>query len=302
MYGSKDGNTAWTRQCLKHLKPAGVCLIILPTSILITEQYYEERKRLVSSNYLEAVFFDFIHKDSSTGNAFDNAQLDTCVLLLRKNREDKENIYFINCAGKTKEQIMAEYKSENKEKVSRKRLKEHDYCFIKYILERLDEPKGETIGQYFRKVSSRNLKEVDKTNLAIKLATKLFEKNREPIAQLVKEMENTSGGVEHWYLIPKKKKLNEEEIAENKKRMRMLINYLEQNEPTMRRFYYGSVIKELRIKEFLEWKVLWKEERLVEEIQSIPVEQIETFLPEIELINFSPHPDMWEINSGEMAC
>ncbi|CAG8486306.1 4901_t:CDS:10 [Racocetra fulgida] len=199
---------------------------------------------LVKHNYLEAVFFDFIHKDSSTGNAFDNAQLDTCVLLLRKNREDKENIYFINCAGKTKEQIIAEYKSENKEKVSRKRLKEHDYCFIKYILERLDEPKGEAIGQYFRKISSRNLKETDKTSPAIKLATKLFEKNREPIAQLVKEMENTSGG----------KKLNEEEITENKKRMRMLINYLEQNEPTMRKFYYGSVIKELRIKEFLEWK------------------------------------------------
>ncbi|CAG8506273.1 10706_t:CDS:2 [Cetraspora pellucida] len=183
----------------------------------VTEQYREERKRLVKHNYLEAVFFDFIHKDSSTGNAFDNAQLDTCVLLLRKNREDKENIYFINCAGKTKEQIIAEYKSENKEK-------------------RLDEPKGETIGQYFRKISSRNLKETDKTSPAIKLATKLFEKNREPIAQM--------------------KKLNEEEIAENKKRMRMLINYLEQNEPTMRKFYYGSVIKELRIKEFLEWKVL----------------------------------------------
>ncbi|RHZ37746.1 HsdM family class I SAM-dependent methyltransferase [endosymbiont GvMRE of Glomus versiforme] len=265
VHRTKDGNTAWVRQCLQKLQKNGVCLIILPTSILVTEQFKAERKRLVQKNYLEAVFYDFIHKDSSTGNAFDNAQLDTCVLLLRKKRQEKESVYFINCSGKTKEQIMAEFKSENKEKVSRERLKEHDYCFIKYILERLDEPNGVAISNYFRRVSSRNLKDKDKQSLAIKLATKLFEKNREPIAMLVEEMENTCGGVEHWYLISKKKKLNLKEKEENEKRMKMLINYLEKNEPKQRKFYYGAIIKELRIKEFLEWKVLWEEPEKEEE-------------------------------------
>jgi len=115
VHKTKDGNSAWVRQCLKHLKEKGregITLIILPTSILVIENFYEERKRLIKYNLLEAIFYDFANKGEDTGHKFDNAQLDTCVLLLRKRKQEEQDIFFINCAGKTKNEIINEYEAE----------------------------------------------------------------------------------------------------------------------------------------------------------------------------------------------
>jgi len=78
----------------------------------VIENFYEERKRLIKYNLLEAIFYDFANKGEDTGHKFDNAQLDTCVLLLRKRKQEEQDIFFINCAGKTKNEIINEYEAE----------------------------------------------------------------------------------------------------------------------------------------------------------------------------------------------
>jgi type I restriction-modification system DNA methylase subunit len=132
VYGTKDGNSAWIEQCLKHLKFHGVALIILPSSVLNTQSFKEKRKHLIKRGWLETVFYDFVHHGKDTGHNFDNAQLDTCVLLLRKRKSDQKEVLLINCAEKTKEEIIADYQQKKGDIVTPSELAKWKYNLTRF--------------------------------------------------------------------------------------------------------------------------------------------------------------------------